>query len=65
MEATRGPFNYLFINLTQECDPKLKYLSQLFDNCGFVYIYIDDGRSFKKIKEKNNGGRIHFGNESM
>ena len=38
MEATREPFSYLFINLTQECDPKLKYLSHLFDNNGFVNI---------------------------
>ena len=31
MEATKDPFTYLFINLTQECPPKVKYLSQLFD----------------------------------
>ena len=27
MEATKDPFTYLFINLTQECQPKVKYLS--------------------------------------
>ena len=31
MEATKEPFTYLFINLTQECPPKVKYLSRLFD----------------------------------
>ena len=31
MEATKDPFTYLFINLTQECPPKVKYLSRLFD----------------------------------
>ena len=56
MEATRGPFSYLFINLTQECDPKLKYLSQLFDHGGIVNIYIVDGRSFKKTKVLNKKG---------
>ena len=30
-EATKDPFTYLFINLTQECPPKVKYLSRLFD----------------------------------
>ena len=32
MDATKGPFSYLFINLTQECDEKFKYLSHLSDN---------------------------------
>ena len=32
MEATNGLFSYLFINLTHECNPKLKYLSHLFNN---------------------------------
>ena len=65
MEATKGPFSYLFINLTQECDPKLKYLSNLFDNDGFVNIYIVDVRRFKKTKMRNNRGIIHFMNENM
>ena len=31
-EDTKWPFSYLFfINLTQECDPKVRYLSYLFD----------------------------------
>ena len=29
--ATREPFSYLFINLTQECPEDVKYLSNLFD----------------------------------
>merc|ERR1712148_37583 len=31
IEATKDPFSYVFINLTQECDPNVKYLSQLFN----------------------------------
>ena len=30
-EATKNPFSYLLINLTQECDPNVKYLSHVFD----------------------------------
>ena len=30
-EATKNPFSYLLINLTQECDPSVKYLSHVFD----------------------------------
>ena len=63
MEATKMPFSYLFINLTQECDPKLKYLSNLFND--FVNVYIVDGSSFNIVKAKNNNGRIHFINDSI
>ena len=31
IEATKDPFSYLFINLTQECQPQVKYLSKQFD----------------------------------
>ena len=37
-DATERPFTYLFINLTQECDAEVKYLSNLFD--GTIYIYM-------------------------
>ena len=30
-EATKNPFSYLLINLTQECDSSVKYLSHVFD----------------------------------
>ena len=30
-EATKNPFSYLLINLTQECDPSVKYFSHVFD----------------------------------
>ena len=46
MDATKMPFSYLFINLTQECDERVKYLSNLFD--GNINVYINEGRSFKK-----------------
>ena len=46
MDATERPFTYLFINLTQECDVEVKYLSDLFD--GNVKVYIQEGKGYKK-----------------
>ena len=39
MEATKDPFSYLFINLTQECQPQVKYLSKLFDYDHSVRVF--------------------------
>ena len=38
-QATKEPFSYLFINLTQECDEDIKFLSDLFasDHCVKVF----------------------------
>merc|ERR1712081_129010 len=71
MDATRGPFSYLFINLTQECDERFKYLSHLFDNLGRVNVYIVEGQRYRKevgygnfdaisFKNNNNEQMIHF-----
>ena len=38
--ATRNPYSYLFINLTQEAVPQLKYLSELFFNLGIVKVFV-------------------------
>ena len=38
--ATKDPFSYLFINLTQECDERVKYLSHLFDYDHSVTCYL-------------------------
>ena len=40
MEATKNAFSYLFINLTQECQPQVKYLSSLFDYDNSVKVYV-------------------------
>ena len=37
----------------------------LFDIGGFLSIYKDEGRSFKKIKVKSYGKRIHFVNDRL
>ena len=42
MEATKDPFSYLFINLTQECLLQVKYLSTLFDNDNSVKVFSTD-----------------------
>ena len=39
MEATKDPFSYLFINLTQECQSQVKYLSKLFDSDYSLKVY--------------------------
>ena len=40
-EATKEPFSYLFINLTQEAQPKTKYLSNIFERDHFIKTYIE------------------------
>ena len=71
IEATKGPFSYLFINLTQECDEKFKFLSHLFDNIGRVNVYIVEGQTYRKevgygnfnstaFKDNNNQQMIQF-----
>ena len=41
IEATRDPFSYLFINLTQECQPEVKFLSQLFNKDHAVKSFVE------------------------
>ena len=41
MQATQDPFSYLFINLTQECQPQVKYLSKLFDYDNSVRVFTE------------------------
>ena len=38
--ATKEPYSYLFINLTQECPDTLKYTSHLFDYDHYI-LYVD------------------------
>lgn len=40
--ATKEPYSYLFINLTQECPDTLKYTSHLFDYDHYIKIYVDE-----------------------
>ena len=39
--ATKEPYSYLFINLTQECPESLKYTSHLFDYDHYLRIYLE------------------------
>ena len=41
MEATKEPFSYLFINLTQEGKSETKYLSDLFKKDHLVKAYLE------------------------
>ena len=41
IEATKDPFSYLCVNLTQECQPEVKYLSQLFNKDNTVKSYVE------------------------
>ena len=47
MDSNKGPFHYLFINLTQECDANVKFISDIFND---LCVYIPDGKTFKKIR---------------
>ena len=38
--ATRKPYSYLFIDLTQECIPQLKYKTDLFAQKHIVKTFI-------------------------
>ena len=57
LEATKQPFSYLFINLTQECHPDVKYLSNLFNG---IETYIPMGKTFRKIRGNGYFQRISF-----
>ena len=57
LEATKSPFSYLFINLTQECHPDVKYLSNLFNG---IQTYIPMGKTFRKIQGNGNFKRFSF-----
>merc|ERR1712025_883326 len=64
MDATKGPFSYLFINLTQECDERFKYLSHLFDDIGRVNVYIVEGQTYRKEVGYGNFNTIAFKNNN-
>ena len=56
--ATRNAFSYLFINLTQECDQRVKYLSNLFSTPNTVTVYNENKE--RKLKDTENGKRTCF-----
>merc|ERR1712101_2812 len=62
-DATERPFTYLFINLTEECNAEVKYSSNLFD--GTKYVYVNVGRSFKKMVAHGTFNSIRLSQESM
>ena len=39
-DATKDPFSYLLIDMTQEGKREVKYLSHLFERDSIVYTYI-------------------------
>ena len=43
-KATKDPFSYLLINLTQECNEDLKFISHLFDYDHYVKSYVKKGQ---------------------
>ena len=69
-KATMDPFSYLFINLTQECKPPVKYLSHLFNELHVVKAYgskagdlVDEGltasTNFSRMKLKSLSSPSH------
>ena len=63
-EATKGQFSHLFMNLAQECDTNVKYLSHLFDNIGRVNVYIVEGQRYWKEVGYGNFDAISFKNNN-
>ena len=57
-EATKNPFSYLFINLTQECKERVKYLSHLFNQAHIVNAYFDGVEH--KLMDDTNHARTNF-----
>ena len=57
-EATKQAFSYLFINLTQECEYQVKYLSHLFNEPHKVLCYFNS--STKQLIDGLNNGRTNF-----
>ena len=57
-EATQDPFSYLWINLTQECPPLVKYLSHLFNIVHVVRAY-NNGKMME-MRDLLNKGRTNF-----
>ena len=56
--ATLQPFSYIMINLTQECDDKVKYLSNLFNSPNEIQVYNDN--EVKQLSDGNTNGRTQF-----
>ena len=42
-KATHNPYSYLFINFTQECEPNVKFLSDLFNKPHEVKVFNEHG----------------------
>ena len=57
MDATKTPFSYLFINLTQECDANVNFISDIFND---LCVYMPDGKTFKKIRTVGGYHNIKF-----
>ena len=56
--ATTNPFSYIMINLTQECDDKVKYLSNLFNSPNEIQVYNDN--KVKKLSDGKTHRRTQF-----
>ena len=57
-EATQDPFSYLWLNLTQECPPLVKYLSHLFNISHIVRAY-NNGKMVE-MSDLLENGRTNF-----
>ena len=58
MMATKQPFSYLYINLTQECDYQVKYLSHLFNEAHTIQCYFHSKSN--ELIDGNTQGRTNF-----
>ena len=63
VEATKLPFSYLFLNLTQECPRQVKFLSHLFNTPHDLFAY--DNGSVKVLTDSLENGRTNFSKMSF
>ena len=64
-KATQDPYSYLFINFTQECEPKVKFLSELFNKPHSVKVYNDHDSKFLYDNKRSSRTEMSLSNLSL
>ena len=62
-KATENPYSYLFINFTQECEPKVRFLSELFNRPHAVKVHNEHGS--KLLFDDNTSSKTNFKSISL
>ena len=57
-KATTDPYSYFFVNVTQECNEEVKYLSHLFNKPHTINVYNKNAK--KTLVDLNKGSQTNF-----